>query len=81
MSSIFETLYDVLTQCTDFGIFMAILSKTTEEPEAPEDLTFGQGLETYLQKHERKRESLEGDCHTKLRKMLTIQICPLQTGL
>jgi hypothetical protein len=57
--------------------FLAILSKTTEDTEDP---TLGQRLETYLHKYERKRESLDNGCHKKLRKMLTIQIYPLQTG-
>jgi hypothetical protein len=43
---------------------MAILSKTTEDPEDP---TFGHRLETYLHKYEGNRESLESDCHEKLR--------------
>jgi hypothetical protein len=41
---------------------MAILSKTTEDPEDP---TFGQRLEKYLHKYESKRESIESDCHQK----------------
>jgi len=52
--------------------FMAILSKTTEDPEDP---TFGQRLEANLHKNERKRESLDSDfIKKKLRKILTIQI-------
>jgi hypothetical protein len=53
MGTIFETVYDVLMQCTEFGIFMVILSKTTEEPGVSEDQTLGQRLETYLHKYER----------------------------
>jgi hypothetical protein len=58
---------------------MEMLSKTTEDPENP---TFGQTLKLNPHKHEHKQESLDSsDCHTKLRKILTIHVCPLQIGL
>ena len=58
---------------------MAILSKTTEDPEDP---TFGERLETDLHKYERKQESAwQWLSQTKLRNMLTIQIYPLHTGM